>query len=640
MTSTAGVLIGDARNYAANAVTNAQVNMNFAIEALNSLGQGVIGTPGTPINITPPQPGDPGAPPAYLGQHFTTTAFTGTRPNITDPGDLNMPTAPDNVPVIAVFDAPQQPIGANPDPASIGAAPGFTDVSVPSAPDLNAEIRSIVAPQLISVTIPSAPIFVDPGFNGVKPDFDSVPMPTNLDAMMRTQYDIASPLFRDAVTANLDAFIDREFPSFRTGLASLEARLNTYLQGGTALTAAVEDAIHSRTLDKTNIEGRRAAAKAWGEGSRAGFTIAGPTLLSQLQDIDQERRNNNSRAAIDIAIKQAELEQANLQFAVTQSTNLRSMMINAGLAYYSGLVTINGQALEYARSVVDAIVKAYDIATRAAEIKARIYEAEARVYESRLRAALAVIQVYEAQVRGIEAQVNVNLAQVQAYKARLEAVGVEAQVYRAQVEGALAGATIERARADVYTARVQAFGASVNAYTARWQGYEAAVRGEAAKVQASAEPVRAYTAQVQAYESHVKALTAEFETKNRANETRLAVYKTDIDAYTALNRSRAEAVMAEVASFDTTIKAFIAKANAISEHSRAEIASYEAGLRALIAQAEISLRHLTETNRINVARAEGIARVGVAAGAVYSGVAQSTLAGMNTLAAEIVDQQG
>ena len=48
---------------------------------------------------------------------------------------------------------------------------------------------------------------------------------------------------------------------------------------------------------------------------------------------------------MDIAVKQAEIEQANLQFAVTQSMNLRQVALQATQAWAGNLLQINGHPL-------------------------------------------------------------------------------------------------------------------------------------------------------------------------------------------------------------------------------------------------------------------------------------------------------
>ena len=628
--STVDTLIGDARAFAALQLNNADAASQSARGALGAISEGGV-YQATPVLIEPPFVLDPGNPPLYTGARFSRTTFSAQLPAIRQIGDPSVSPTYGASPNIATFTQPTKPPTNTADETLLQNAPVVTDIPVPSAPDLMTEIHGITPPTILSITIPDAPIYAAPEFTGTRPVFD-VAMPTNLDVTMRTQYQTISPIMQDAVTSQIDAFIDREFPNYRTGLAKIEDRLNTYLNGGSALSTEIEDAIYNRTLDKTNREGRRAADTAWKDAAKAGYTMPTAYLLAKKQDIDQMRRDNNARAAIDIAVKQAELEQQNLQFAVTQSASLRQIAINSALNYYSGLVQINGQALEYSRSIVDAIVKSFDIAARYAEVQTRIYEAEARIYEAKLRGAMAIFEAYTAKIRGLEAQSNVNMAQVQVYKARLDAVMAEANVYRAEVDGALAKATIERAKVDIFQARVQAYGAQVNAATAAWQGYVAACNGESAKVSASAEVVRAWMAKVTAYSAEVNAKGMEIQAIAGVNDANARAFSARASAFSAQVQAESAAVQAEIGSFDETLKSFIAKANVIQERSRSQIHAYEVALRQLEVQSQLQFQYLKEANDMRISKATGMARISESLASVHGQSAQAALSGMNSLA--------
>jgi len=624
------MLINDARRFAGLQLDNADAASSSARGALAAISDGGV-YQAIPVEIEPPFVVDPGVPPEYHGSRFSPQKFGKSLGGLREIGNPTVQPTYGTAPKVEVFNKPDKPPGDTADATLLQNVPVLLPISVPGAPDLLSEIHGITKPDIISITIPDAPIYVAPEFTGTRPVFDAE-MPTDLDATMRTQYQTISPVMRDAVTSQIDAFIDHEFPSFRSGLAKIEDRLNTYLNGGSALSAAIENAIHSRTLDKTNREGRRAADTAWKDAAKAGYTMPTAYLLAKKQDIDQMRRDNNARAAIDIAVKQAELEQHNLQFAVTQSASLRQVAISSALSYYSGLIQINGQALEYARSIVDAIVKAFDIAARYAEVQTRIYEAEANIYSAKLRGALAVFEAYNAKIRGLEAQSNVNLAQVQVYKARLDAVMAEANVYRAEVDGALAKATIERAKVDIYQARVQAYGAQVNASTAAWQGYVAACQGESAKVSASAEAVRAWTAKVNAYSAEVSAKGNEIQAIATSNEGKARAFSAEASAFSAQVQAESASVQAEIASYDETLKAYQAKASVIARRSETQIRAYEVALRQLENQAQMQFQYLQEANAMRVAKATGMARISQSLAAVHGASAQAALSGMNSLA--------
>ena len=633
-------LIFDAQTYAQNVLGQAMASLNGAFAVMNNLGN-QIGGPVFPVfNVSPPAPGDPGDVPQYNGKGFVDPGLTTKAPTLRDVPDLDLSGAPGTMPSVVGFKDPgNQPTGDAGDNTLLGGTPTISpnDILVPVAPDMMAQIQSIQKPTIVQIRVPTAPAYAEPAFLGKSPD-DPAPPPQNLDTTMRAAYTDISPVMREAVTAYVDNFIDSEFPQFRTGLAKVEARLDIYLSGGTALVPAVDDAILSGAQSKSDAEYRRARDGLYEEGARMGHTVLGPTLVSKAQQIDKSRRDANTAAVRERMVKVYELEQQNMQFAVTQSANLRGVMINAALGYFNGLVQINGQALEYARSIVDAIVRTYELAARHAEIQARIYESEAQVFDAKVKGALGVLEAYNAEVRGLEAQANVDRAMVDVYRSQVEAIQAEAMVYRAQVDAALAKAQIARLQVEVYQARVQAYGAQVNAYTARWGGYRAAVEGQIANIQASAEQVRGFEAQSRSYQAIIGARVSQIDGLLKVNEGNLREYTAQVEAYGVRVRALAEVNRAQIESFDATIKSFIAKANAISEHSRAEIAQFEAALRAVIANAEMAFRLLHERHDLDIHRAEGIAALSTAAAHNYTGLAQSAMSGMNTLVAQVAQQ--
>jgi hypothetical protein len=631
MTITPDILIANAQNYASSTIASAASAMQGAMNVANQIGQGVIADPdGITLKVEPPAPGDPGEVPAYTGAHYEATEFSGTAPVITDVGTLSLPSSPGSAPSIPSITLPNKPTGTA-DTSLLANPPVLrTTFTTPLPPDI--DVAGIEKPTMIDLVIPPAPVYDEPEFLGVRPSAAPT-APTNLDVTMRTQYSTISPVMQDAVNQQIDAFLDREFPEFRTAMAKIEERLATYMEGGTALSPAIENAIYNRTLDKTNADARRASDEAWTKAARAGFTIPPATLLAQLQDVDQERRDGNARAATEIAIKQAELEQNNLQFAVTQSANLRKVAIDSALAYYSGLVQINGQALEYARSVVDAVVKSYDIAAKYTELQVRIYESEASVYKTRLEGALAKFDAYKAEISALEAQANIDVAKVNVYRAQLEGVKTEVEVYQAQIEAVNSQISVEKMKVELYQARVSSYVSQVNGYTAQWQGFEAAVRGEVAKVQAAGEQVQAYSARVNAYQAEVNAKATELEARMKVNTQKMQVYESQVQAYTALENAKVTATNLEISSFLSTLKAFDSKANAISEKSRAEVSIYQVAQQAFANAAQIQYQYTANRNATEVARAQAVGNIAGKIGATYAAVAEASLAGMNSLAA-------
>ncbi len=633
-------LIADARGYAAGALAAGNTAINSAIATANSLGRTIGGDDLPIVNLEPPAIDDVGEPPVSLIPIFTDPGLGAAAPILQALTTLDLSGDPGQAPAVHDFEDPgNRPDGDPGNATLLQGVPDFdpNDFLVDKPPNLLEEIRGVPKPTLIPINVRAAPAYVEPQFLGTRPSNPTAP-PTGLDTTFRTQFNTISPIMRAAINAELDQFIDREFPACRSGLAALEAKLSTYLAGGTAVNPAVEDALFARTTEKGDAEYRRGRDKIFSDAARAGHTLPSPVIVAQDQVNDQARRDANAQAARDLMIKVFELEQQNMQFAITTSASLRGMMFNAGIAFYQGQIQINGQALEYARSVVDAIVKVYDIAARYSEIQARIYEAEGTIYSAKVRGALGALEAYSAYVRGLEAQSNVDLAQVQVYKVRIEAIQAEATVYQAQVSANNARLEVERLKVDIYRARAGAYGAQVNAYTARYQGYEAAVRGETARVQASAEQVRAFSAEADAYRAVISARSQQLESINRSNDGKVKVFESLTNAYRARVDALATVQRARVESSDVALRTFVARANAIAETSRAYIARFEASLRAVIASAEMEFRLLHEGHDLDIHRVQAIAQLSTAAAANYTAIAQSAGSGMNTLIAQIAQE--
>lgn len=585
------------------------------------------------INIQTPETFDPGDGPVYSGSHYFRRELTATAPTLLNMPSLVFRAAPAHRDQVIEYNDPIRP-SARPDRSPLGSVPDVgVDIDIPEAPDLLGEVRTIIAPTITPITIPDAPPYRDPDFRGQRPTIRQS-APTNLDETFRTAFDSSASSMRAINQSELEAFLNRDFPGFRAGLASLETKISEFMAGGTALTTSVQDAIYTRLLDKTHAESRRSKDSAIAEFARAGQVLVGPIIARQIQVIDQSGRDNDARGAADLAIKISELEMQHLQFAMTASAQLRQVAMSAALQYYSGVIQTHGEAINYAKGVVQAVVDAYGIAARIAEAEARLYEADARVYEARQRGAIAVIDGYKATVQGLEAQANVNRAQVDAYKARIDGVQAEANIYTSIVQALTARAQIRRLQVDIFQAKINGFVAETNGYTAEWEGYAAASRGEAARIDALKVVEQSFLAQVQAFEAEVRAKSVEIEAVAKSNQAATAAYQSQIEAFKALVMAEGEAVKAEVESFSEQLKAYVAKCQAFAEKSKANIAAYSAGHQAMIETAKLFYQNLIEKAKIHESRVEAAGKILQAGAGIYAEVAKSALSGMTTLAAD------
>ena len=199
----------------------------------------------------------------------------------------------------------------------------------------------IDAPTITTRSEPDKPQVLLPGFEAVAPT-NTTEAPTDLQGSFDAAYRNAAPSTIAMLEGQVDAMLAKYNPKFHEQMAAIESQLEVFLQGGTGFTPAVENAIYERARAKSNAEGRRVRDTAYTEAARMGFSMPTGALLSAVQVARQAASDNNAQAGREIVIKQAELEQQNLQFAVTQSTNLRQIMVSASLNYHQNLITING----------------------------------------------------------------------------------------------------------------------------------------------------------------------------------------------------------------------------------------------------------------------------------------------------------
>ena len=574
---------------------------------------------------------DIGDVPEYGGEHYVEPEKEfGAAPGMDSIPPPSYGEAPENTAVKPTFEKPQVPSALAEFSADL---PSLGDITVPPAPSALSSL-DITPPELTQITVPVVPKVVLPEFMATAPDLN-IQAPSDYAERFASDYAGMSVSMRGALNAEVDAQLAKMNPEYHAQMAKLEDKLSRFMEGGTALPVAVEQALFNRARDKTNGEYLKTRDTIFKEGAKRGFTIPAGAQFSALAQARQAAGDNNARAAMDIAVKQAELEQQNIQFAVTQSANLRGVILNSLASWFGSLIQLNGQSLEYARDTLQAAIALYDTLVKVAGARVEIYKAEASIYEVRLKAVLAVYDVYQAEIKGLEAQVNIDTARVSAFSAQANAYGALANAYKATIDGVVAKAQLEKLKVDIFGAEVQAYSAQVNAKQAEWQGFTAQVQGEAARIGAYETEVRAYGQEVQAHSTKVQAYNAEVQAITAKNEGAYKVFTAAVQAYTAQVSGASESAKAEIASFESTLHAYTAGVSAEEAKARLLIQQQDAILRATLAQYDVNSRvaiaSMTSQNQYNVAAAQ----VAVSAGGIYGNMAGSAMAGVNALGADI-----
>lgn len=620
--------ISQAQGYAADVKNQADAAISQMRSDINNIGFTLVSFSGANLPDAPDIPETLTAPtlsPVNLElpvEPDTAPEFLPISP--IDPGQL--PTLTATSPTVTLPTLPNQAAEFTVTPPSI-----TTDFTFP---DLPAELVNpvITAPNLPDRIEPTAPAIALPSFDAVAPTGDMTP-PADLAGQMVAAYNDVRPAMVATLGSHMDAWLTRHNPRFFTQMERIEEQLERYLAGGTGLSADVEDAIYERAKDKDIAEARRTTRQAYANAAARGFTIPDGATLSQDARARQAAADNLARSANEIAIKQAEMEQTNLQFAMTLSTNLRQAALSASLTYHSSLININGQALDYARSVVANIVEVYNLTVRAFSARLDAYRAEASVYDTRLKAALSALDVYRTEIAALQALTDVDRAKVDVYRAQLGALETRAQIYRTQVQTIVEQASLEKMKIDLFRTRVDAYVATVQGKRAEYDAYNAAINGQEALVRIYGTQVDAWKAEIDGFRANIEAQSATIRAQAQTNDALATRYRAELDAYSTVVDARGKKANLELDVQRAELNTFEAQTRATTETVRLQATVYESNARIILQNTQLEVETLIKNAMMVTERAKTTADLGAALAQVYQGMAASALSGMNTLVA-------
>ena len=622
-------LISDAQGYTTKLVGQATTAMNAAVAGVEAVGMSLPNYNGVNLTAAPPNDISPELP-TFAPVLFVPPPPPSPAPIFQDVSPLVPGLPPINNARLIPLVPPTRPDRL----AEFRyAEPRIkTDITFPEPPD---ELLhpNIPVPILTDHEVPLKPQVRLPSFDSVAPTLDAT-APTDLDQVLATQYAAVAPSFVTAMDGYVDAMLTKRNPQYAAQMAAIEAQLTKYLQGGTGLNPTVEDAIYERARSKANAEASRVRAQAWDEAASRGFTIPNGALLSAVQTARQAGADTNAAGAREIVVMQAEMEQKNLQFAVTTSTGLRTALLSATLSYHQNLVSINGQALDYAKSVMTALIETYNTAVKAFTAKLEGYKADAVVFETKLKGAMAYIELYTAEIKALEAMISVDKARVDVYRARIETLSSLANVYRSQIDAVQGRTNLEKLKLEVFQAQVQTYSAQVQAKNAEWQGYSAAITGEEVKVRAYSAEVQAFIADVGGYTADIQAKSEVIKATTLTNQSRASQFQSQLSAYQAVVQTMGEKARTELSVASQTLNAFQAKIQAEIGQAQVQQGYYRAA-------SEIAISNATGNFKAQIGQAESkrayvqtIAQLGTANANIYGNLAGSAMSGMNTLVSQ------
>lgn len=478
-----------------------QLNASLAPPVISPV---TVSTPGAPTPITTPLPDmqdivwvAPGIPSAFTG----TLSVDAIMP---EPFD-------DNPPELVIPAAPTENLGVIPDAPGVELTFDYPtlDFQLPAAPSL----LSISVSKFSGLSLPDAPADDIPTLTLVAPDI--------------REYTPGSGYTSSLLTALK---------------ATLEDRITN---GGTGLSPAVEQAIWDRGREREyrQLQNQLDDLERLAD---MGFALPSGVYLDARLKLQTEMANQIAGHSREVMIKQAELEQANVQKSLELAISLEGKLMD-----YDN--TVEQRIFESCKYATEAGIAVYNARVETYKAYLAAYQTKVEIYKARIQGELAKVDAYKTEIEAERAKAEVNTALVEQFKAQIQAALANVDVYKAQVDIIRTKAEIEKTKVEVFGEQVKAYSTKVNAYTANVEAFRARVQAEVSKQEAYKSRVSVYSAQVEAAAKIVDARVSEFKGNLEAKQTEWEAYKSQVQAESernksiaVMNQAKAEAYKAEV----------------------------------------------------------------------------------------------
>lgn len=352
-------------------------------------------------------------------------------------------------------------------------------------------------------------------------------------------------------------------------LESLQARLQANLLGGTGIPDVVEQQIWDRARDRETAAALAAEEDVKRQAEALGYPLPSGVMAAQLAQARREYFDKISGLSRDIAIKQAELEQQNMQSAIQGAMQLEGAMMDD--AYKREMLVF-----EASKAAADNAVAIHNATIEHFKGLLTGYQAYAATYDTIIKAELSKVELFRAQLSAEEAKVNINRALVERYKAEIDGALANVQVYSARVDAARTLVDMEKTKIEAGGERIKAFVATVNAETAKIDLYKAQVSAEETKQKAYGEQVRAYAAKVSAQAERVRANVAEFQGRVTAKQAEWDGWRYKLQSATTKAEIAARKSSIMIDGYRASAQAAEAQAASVMRRWEADIKQYEA----------------------------------------------------------------
>jgi hypothetical protein len=490
--------------------------------------------------------------------------------------DLVLPTFPPDFVPGDIHEFDENVVGTVPDfsatepTINLPATPGELDVDAPTdGPTITTEFTF---PDVGDYTLPAVPAFEDLDI----PTAPTITLPTfELDYPT-----VPADLHPPGLTFS---FAEGEFDNEL--YAALVAELLDRIQnGGTGLHPDIEQAIWDRARNREDQNSVRTINQIQKEQAAKGWSRPDGSVLAAIDAATQEVQHKNADLSREIAIKQADLEQKNIEFALQTSLALEQSL----LEYHN---QVQQRAFEVEKYIQEVAINLYKAYVEQFNLQLEVYKTYTQSYEVRVKGELAKAEVFKVELEGQKLIGEINAQAVDLYRAQIEGIKISAETYKTQVEAVEARIKAEALKLENFKTQVDVFATQVSAKRDEYSMYAEAVKGEMAKLDIFNSQVKAFISRVDAYAKQVDAEAKRVDIDIEVEGLRLKEHLAKLEAIIKQTDAQVGMARATTEVYRGQAQMFTAEVGAESSRLEAETKVYDLQIRRALYASEVDFKN-------------------------------------------------
>lgn len=373
---------------------------------------------------------------------------------------------------------------------------------------------------------------------------------------------------------------------------NLKSKLNSNITvGGTGLSPTVEANIYARDQERANLELQATRDKIANEWAKRGFNLPDGVLSSQLLAVDLDFLNKRLDVSRDIAIKQAELEQANIFKSIDSAIAIEGQLI-------SFANSMAQRAVDVSKATADALIAVFNADVQRYTVGLEAYKAQATVFESKVRAQLAEVEKYKAEIDAGKLTQDINLGYIEIYKAQLSGINTLYSLYNTQIASSKLLLDNEKGKIEANKMQIDLYVAKVNSKIADYNNYNAQMEGRKTEAQTYGYEVETYKTKTDNLKLGLTAKLEKDKNLREINNGKIAEYAAKLDSWKSQLASVQLGMDATAKAYET--KRDIVKGNVTAFTSEAELKLKAHEMDRQVILANIKLQIENSLNQVKV----------------------------------------